>query len=167
MKTNANVIILVLISTIILSCKCKTKTIDYSLENTLPFEIVETTYNSWVGGQPGVRGFHVHLVVDNPNNIKMDSVYFKNMKSILEPIKNTSKEKYIGYFTLPNNKNEITIDIDPKKEYGNKAPNISQKIPFKLEKDEVVISYYLNEKIHFYKISNIRETKDSNSPSKI
>jgi hypothetical protein len=122
-----------------------------------PFKIIEATYHSWVGGQPGVKGIRVHLVIDN-SELELDTVYFRNMKVKLKKDISSSKNLYVGTFILEKKK-EFRLDIDPKKEYGNEAPDVTIKIPFKLESNEAVVSYSFNDRIEFYKISRVIEEK--------
>ena len=51
------------------------------------------------------------------------------------------------------------MHADPKEEFGNKPPNISIKIPFELQENEAVISYFIKSKKRFYKLSNIKKQK--------
>ena len=46
---------------------------------------------------------------------------------------------------------------DPKKEFGNKPPIITEKIPFVLNDNEAVITYKVNNKTEYYKVFNVVE----------
>ena len=127
------------------------------LQEKPPFKIIEATYHSWVGGQPGIKGIRVHLVIDN-SQLELDTVYFRNMKVKLKRDINSPKNLYVGTFVLEKKK-EFRLDIDPKKEYGNEAPDVTLKIPFKLESNEAVVSYLFHDKREFYKIFNLIEEK--------
>ncbi|SNR52939.1 hypothetical protein [Lutibacter flavus] len=127
------------------------------LQTKPPFKIIEATYHSWVGGQPDVKGIKVNLVIDN-TQIALDTIFFRNMKVKLKKDKSSSKNLYVGTFILEKKK-EFRLDIDPKKEYGNEAPDVSVKIPFQLKKNEAVVSYSYKNKRVFYKVENIIESK--------
>lgn len=124
-----------------------------------PFKVVKATYNSWVGGQPGVRGIRVEISIDN-SEITLDTIYFRNMETTLKKELNSANELYVGTFVLPK-KNEFILHSDPKKEYGNEVPDISLKIPFVLKKDEAIVSYSYKNKRVFFKVEHLIETKSA------
>lgn len=143
--------------TILISCLVSCSSVKESSNKKPPFKITSATYNNWIGGQPGVNGVVVKVVIDNPK-VTLDSVYFRNMKTEFEKTKNTSEEIYIGHFTYPNSKKDVILHSDPKKEFGNEVPDISKKIPFELNKDEAVVSYIYKGIKNYFKISNLIET---------
>ena len=59
----------------------------------------------------------------------------------------------IGYFKNQNNR-DVIMDGDATKEALNIPP---EKIPFQLNENEAVVSYFENDKMVYYKISNIEE----------
>jgi hypothetical protein len=71
----------------------------------------------------------------------------------------TSKNIYLGTFILPNRLKDHILHKDPKKEFGNELPDISEKIPFQLNANEAVISYKLNNTTAYYKVENVVEQK--------
>lgn len=127
-------------------------------QNQPPFKILKSTYTSWVGGQPGVKGVMVYIEIDNPE-ILLDTVYFRNAKSPLERAQNSKGEKYVGHFSFPEKERDLVLHSDATKEFGNQVPDISQKIPFELKSNEAVISYNYNGKINYFKIDNLIEEK--------
>ncbi len=122
-----------------------------------PFKVTEATYNERIEND-GKNVTMVSIKIDN-TEIKLDSVYFRNRSTRLEFIKKNSEEKYVGYFKSTNTKKDLILHSDPKKEFGNQVPDISQRIPFKLEKDQAVVSYIYKGKISYYKILKISEPK--------
>lgn len=124
-----------------------------------PFEVVQSTYHTWVGGQPEVKGLRIEIEIGN-SEIELDTVFFRNMKTKLKKDMSSNADLYIGTFVFPQ-KNEFKFHMDPEKEYGNIAPDIRQKIPFQLKKDEAVISYTYKSKLKFYKLEHLIETKSS------
>lgn len=153
MNKLVNLGIIAILSIVFLRCGTSKE----NSQKTPPFKIVKSTYNNWIGGQPGVKGVIVKVAIDNPN-VTLDSIYFRNMKTALEKEKITSEEKYIGHFTYPNTKNEIILHGDPKKEFGNPVPDVSKKNPFELENNEAMVSYIYKGIKNYYKISNLIET---------
>lgn len=58
-------------------------------------------------------------------------------------------------------KSDIVMHLDPKKEVGNKPPDIKKKeevaFPFELKKDEAVLGYLEKGREKYVKISGIKE----------
>ncbi len=74
----------------------------------------------------------------------------------------TSDQKQIVTANFSKNtfvERDIIMDSDPKKEMANKAPNVTITFPFELTDNECVISYFVKNKKHYYKLTNIKKTK--------
>jgi len=125
-----------------------------------PFKVIDATFHTWVGGQPGVKGINITITIDNPE-IQLESVFFRNMKSELKRELNSEPTNFVGVFTLPNTKQDYNLNIDPIKEYSNKAPDVSLNIPFELKNNEAIISYLHQGNIYYYKIDEVIETTSS------
>ena len=52
------------------------------------------------------------------------------------------------------------MDVDPKKEYGNKMPQMPEESPFKIDQDEAILVFGQNEKTKFYKLTGIVEKEE-------
>ena len=98
----------------------------------------------------------IRISINNPK-ILLDSVYFRNNSSILKLDKSDSNLEYVGSLVLPTKNQNFNLNLDSKKEYGNQAPDISRKIPFELKENEAIVSYLLNKKKFYFKISNVME----------
>lgn len=123
-----------------------------------PFKVLNATSNTWVGGQPGVKGININITIDNPE-IQIDSVYFRNMKSKMKKDHNSSKNLFVGVFTFPNTKKDFVLHENAKEEYGNKAPDLTLNIPFELKMNEAMLSYSYKGNSYFYKIENVEDVK--------
>jgi hypothetical protein len=55
-----------------------------------------------------------------------------------------------------NKKEDLIMDKNPAKEYGNKAPVVS-KSKFDLKSNEAILEYKKDSKTLFYKILNVQE----------
>ena len=119
-----------------------------------PFKVIKATSNIWVGGQPGVKGYNINITIDNPE-VKLETVYFRNMKSDFKVDNSVNPKVFVGVFTLPNTKNDYTAHQNSDEEYGNKAPKVDLQIPFELKENEAVVSYMKAGKISYYKIDNV------------
>ena len=130
------------------------------LDKKVPVTITESFYQDWVGGRPGSKGTLVSIKLNNPD-VKMifDSIYFNNKAVKLQSnfIKNELTLK--GNFMVITKPNDMIMHADPKKEFGNTPPNLAAKVPFKLEKNEAVISYLINDKKRYFKVENIKKLK--------
>mgnify|MGYP006945858782 CR=1 FL=1 len=125
------------------------------LQETTPINLGEVYYQSWVAGvRGGGSGVNVFIPIEsNPNNIELDSIYFKGQKSKLEI---TNSKLAIGRFlTDANQMEDVIMSIEPQAEYGNKAPELPKKAPFELKEDQCVISYKQGKTIKYYKILNM------------
>lgn len=141
------------------SCCSATKS-NIKLNQNPPFKILKANYNTWVGGQPGVKGYTVQFEIDNSSTV-LDSVFFRNMTAKLKKDSSTTNNIYIGTFILPNRMKHYKLHRDSKKEFGNEVPDILEKIPFQLTETEAVISYIINNKKAYYKITNVVKVKRS------
>jgi hypothetical protein len=159
MNKIASLTIVILTSIVCLSCNSSKAITNSNLENNPPFKIIEATYSTWNGGQPGVQGILVNIKIDNAE-IELDSVYFRNKSTKLKLEKTAQLPFYKGSFVLPNPNNNLQLDIDSTKEFGNQVPNFPEKIPFQLNQNEAIVSYYYKNKINYYKILNVVEVKN-------
>lgn len=125
-----------------------------------PFKIIKATHHSWYGGQPGIEGRKIYITVDNPK-IRLDSVYFRSMKTQLKRSDSLDRV-FIGVFI--NSKTNYVLDIDPKKEFGNRPPINSLKSSFELKDNEAVVKYSTLNERGYYKIENLIETNPVNFP---
>jgi hypothetical protein len=121
-----------------------------------PFNIVEATYNHWVGGQPGVRGIHIKIIIDNPS-IQLDSILFRNQTLALQREKDAEQALFVGNYTRPYIQKEMILSSDRLEEYGNTIPPVN--INRGGSKDEkVILSYQHNNKVRLFKIEKLKQT---------
>ena len=128
-----------------------------------PIDFSEPYYNSWVAGIEGAgSGINVFLPITKPSKIRIDSLHFRGEKSVVE----TRDQLIIGRFkyTTTHSKDMI-FSSDRREEYGNTLPAQIDKSPFTLSQNECVISYKVNNKRLYYKISNLKRLRDIAYPS--
>lgn len=147
-----NIGIAVITSLFFLGCSTSKTTLD-GFQTNPPFKVLEATYTKLFGDESGVTEISIYIAVDNAE-VKLDTVYFRNSSAKLKLDKDIFKTEYIGNLVILNKDNDIQLHIDSKREYGNRVPDISQKIPFQLNANEAVVSYFFNKKINYFKISN-------------
>ena len=154
-----NKLVSILISVIILltfSFCCVTKSnIKGATAENHPFKVTKATSNTWVGGQPGVKGIKITITIDN-SEIKLDSIFFRNRKAELKRDTNSLLPFFVGIMILPNTEKDYILDKNPVKEYGNKPPNTLLNIPFELKNNEAIVSYIYEENTYYYKIEKIK-----------
>ncbi len=131
------------------------------LSKLLPISIGEVYYQEWIAGvKGGGSGFNIYIPIEsNPNNIILDSVFFKGKQVKLEHSNNSIS---IGRFkTSVNQKQDIIMSSNRLAEYGNKVPELTKKSPFNLNEDECVVSYKFKNKVRYFKIDKIlkKETR--------
>ena len=102
----------------------------------------------------------------NPNNIELDSVYFKRMAAKLIVSPQNQKIYYAHFITKQAFTEDIILSSDVKDEHQNKLSIQKKKIPFKLLPNQCVVSYIQEGEIKFYKISNIKEKRLTEVPMK-
>ncbi len=136
---------------------CSTK--ELAKENH-PFKVTSATYNTWVGGQPGVKGIKVVITIDN-QDIELDTVFFRNNKIPLKRDISAELNTFVGVFTLPNTEKDYILHENPVNEYGNTPINKSLNIPFELKKNEAIVNYLLDNKTYYYKIDEVVEIKST------
>ena len=150
----------ILISVIILlAFSFCSATKDLSKENH-PFKVIKATYNTWVGGQPGVKGINVVITIDNPE-IHLDSIFFRDKKTLLKKDNSTESNIFIGVFTQRNTVHDYILHENSSKEYGNTPPKALLNIPIELKNNEALVSYLYKGNIHYCKIKEIKEVKSS------
>lgn len=138
------------------------------LQDKAPMSIGDVYCQSWVGGIQGAgSGINIFIPAETlaDKDVVMDSVYFRGKKVKLETKPQNSK-LYIGRISTSFNKpKNIIMSSDGNAEYGNKLPEIPEKIPFDLKDNECVVSYKEGNKIKYFKIENVVEKMQQAFPS--
>lgn len=117
-------------------------------------------YTTWTGGVKGAgSGVNLFIPVAADAEIKMDTVYFRGRKGVLEKV-DSEEGLYVARFKNPGADKDFVMHKDPKMEYGNEVPKMIEKIPFDLAEGEAVVRYTRNGKEKFFRITNIQK-KDS------
>jgi hypothetical protein len=127
------------------------------LEANLPIEIGDVYCQEWIAGvKGGGSGINIFIpIVSNPNNITLDSIYFKGKQAKLEF---GNKNLFIGRFKSEMNpKKDIIMSSDPLAEYGNDVPDVPKKSFFQLQENECVVSYKTGNKVRYFKIVKINK----------
>ncbi len=151
MKKSATLISLFIIVIIFTFCAMKQE-----LQSQFPQEIKLVYYQKeeFLNQEQGIK---LYIEFKNPlaSSIKLVKIYFQNQTAVVDEA-NTST--FVSHFKDKNKKEDLILDLNPAKEYGNKAP-IIQKPTFDLKKNEAVLEYKNNNKTQFLKIRNIIEKK--------
>ena len=126
---------------------------DTQVENP-PFEIIDLTITPWVAGRKeSGKGYMLKLILAQPF-ATLDSVLYVNASGIWKTEDSSSIEVvYSANISEKNqHQNELILDADPVKEYGNQPP--------KFPKDQVMIYYRYKNKPQRYihKKPNIKPT---------
>lgn len=108
---------------------------------------------AYINSSAGFYELIIPINVNQENQVKLDSVYFRGSKAAL--IEDPSKGVYTA--TFKSGKRDLIMSSDPKEEYANKAPQKPVKAPFEIKEDEAVIVYNQDEKTRYYKITGIKE----------
>ena len=132
------------------------KTIKTKQQSQHAITIENATYINWIGGQPNVSGTQVQFAVKE-QGVMPDSLYF-HKKVVKIDIKQTNK----GEIWIANYTKEAAPDrqmcIPTEDEYGNKPP-VMQKFPFDLKENEAMLSYFVENRKYYYKITALTKEK--------
>ena len=126
----------------------------HELQTEFPQEIQSVFYQKVKKGtESSVINFYIEFKKPLAANIKLYKIYFHNQESLVQEI--TPKD-FKSSFLQSNKKEDLIMDKNPAKEYGNKAPVVS-KSKFDLKSNEAVLEYTKDGKTLFYKIANVLE----------
>lgn len=118
------------------------------LQDSAPFKVGDTYF------QESKSEINLYVSIkSNPNNVKLDSVYFRNQQSKL---KLTKDNLFLARFNMDARlKTDIIMSSDPQAEYGNKAPKLTKQSPFQLQENECAISFQKGNKTKYFKIKGL------------
>jgi len=125
-------------------------------QNNHPFKVLEATYANSVVEQTDLVLTTLKITTNN-KEIQLDSVYFRNHKASLKRLDSDVNSVFIGSFTTSTTPHDYILDSDPKQEFGNKPPVTASKLPFELNNNEAVVSYFYKDNINYYKILEVKE----------
>jgi len=143
-------------TTFLLFCSCHSPK-GMLFQKHPPFVLNDVFYKSWVGGQPGVRGFVLTFsCLQQSEGLKLDSIYFRKEWAPIEANAN-SQNSFTAYFANSPKRNPPF-----RTGYENTISAISlSKTPFLLKETEAVLAYSQRQNTGFFKIKEV-----VNSPSK-
>lgn len=135
------------------------------MQEKAPVKITEVYSQDWVGGIQGAGGgTNVFIKIKGENTTLLDSLYFREK---IEKLELDTDNNYVAHFLSDVNRgpNDLIMNGDSKKEYGNSIPLKRKKFPFELKDDEAVVSYTDNGQIKYFKIQNIEDKPSLAFPS--
>jgi hypothetical protein len=107
----------------------------------------------------------LYIKFDKPLDIgiRLNKIYFRNQVAVL--VKVNDRNFVSRFYEFPMNQ-DLVLDSNPLKEYGNKPPAI-EKLKFDLQFTEAVLEYSNHNKTFFYKIKDVEERLMIADPSEI
>lgn len=143
------IILLVLLAISLSFCAMKQE-----LQTTFPQEIQRVFYQKEKLEKRN-EGIHFYIEFKKPldKSIALKKIYFLHYEGSVQEI---TPQNYKVALVTSDTINDLILDIDPAKEYGNKAPVIS-KARFDIKPTEAVLEYKLKNKTYYFKISNVFE----------
>lgn len=134
------------------------------LQKEAPTTFGEVYFQKWVSGMAqGPSGINIFIEIKYAN-VQLDSVYFRGKGTKLDMV-NSNKFLYVGKFVSKSTEiRDVIMHGDATQEFGNKAPEIPAKLPFELAPDECVISYSVNNKTKYFKLTDIKEKESKDHP---
>ena len=144
----------------LLGCKT-TNSLHYVSE--IPILIEAPYYQSWVAGvQGGGRGIDVVLPVKDLNSITPDSIHFRGQRA-----KAVYKNQMIvGHFSSPQKPlQDVILSNEPFAEANNQLLPIADHSAFELEPNACILSYILENKRYYHKITDLAQRPSIPYPS--
>ena len=124
------------------------------LQTEFPQEIKSVCYQKdKISNQDEKTHLYIEFIKPLASPIKLEKIYFQNHTAIVVQVTTST---FVAHFKDQNKNQDLILDSNPAKEYGNKAPIIA-KSTFDLKRDEAVLEYKNNSKTQFFKITNIIE----------
>lgn len=160
MKSSIKISPLLLLVVSLFSCASKPE-----YQSDFPQEIAKVYFQKTTKEpEKPVTEIRLYVEFSKPlvNDIQLQKIYFQNQQA--KPVALDSK-RYSAVFFKKEGTQDLIMDAEATKEYGNKPPVVS-KPKFKLQPDEAMIEYTRNNTIHFAKITNIKEREMISSPPK-
>ena len=157
MKIFVTIISSLLVMTLFIQCGSAQK-----FDKKAPFTITKAYYQDWIGGRAASKGTLLTIEISDAlsGKIVIDSIFFNSKKSRLSFSSFQNKHIITGNFISTNaTDSNIIMHSDVRKEMANEAPDISISFPFELTDKECVISYFIKEKKHYYKVTNLIKEK--------
>ena len=129
------------------------------LQEQAPLEFGEVYYETWTAGvKEAGRGIDLYissmLKPKLKHNVVVDTVYFRGKSALTEIKKQGNTLVYIAKYTFENNSKP------QRKEYDKDIETMLSD----LNDNECIISYRVNGKLEYYKISNIKERRRIDYP---
>lgn len=112
-----------------------------------PSKIIEAYAQQLKSDSSSIKSTLVTIKLEKPTTtIVFDSIYFNEKVTKLN-VKNTEQSIVLtGKFSEDSYPDKVLIlSSDPREEFGNTPPPVKAKIPFELEKNEAIVSYFLND----------------------
>ena len=143
------IILLVLLAISLSFCAMKQE-----LQITFPEEIQMVFYQK-EKLKKGSERIHFYIEFKKPleKSITLKKIYFLHLQGSFQEL---TPQNYKVDLVTSDTINDLILDMDPAKEYGNKAPIIS-KVKFDIKPTEAVLEYKLNSKTYYFKISDVFE----------
>ncbi len=161
------IILTLVVALLFVNCSSSKDVLEASsiaLEEKPSFQLGTVYFQKWVAGiQGGGSGIHLYITEKtNRNYVVFDSAYFRGLSAKIH----VGKIGYLASFKTPlNQKEDVVMDGDSNREYGNKLPKGNPTFPFKLQDNECVIQYTENGKTMYYKVTTVFEKQTEYYPS--
>ena len=157
MKTLKLILFIPIIAFMMMSfSQCKGEQFD----KKAPATIIQSFHQQWVGGVPGSKGTLVTIELKTPEKeIVFDSIYFNGKTVKLSSNTHENGITLTGNFISYTKQNDVIMNADPKKEFGNTPTKARAGVPYDLQQGEAVISYTIKKKTRYYKLTGIKKAK--------
>jgi hypothetical protein len=97
---------------------------------------------------------YIKFKTELPKNIKLQKIYFQNKETTLN-IENQST--FIASIYKKPNLEDMDMNGDVQKEYGNQIPEAVTNDKYELKPNEAIFEFLQDTKVSLYKITDIEE----------
>ncbi|MFY9243810.1 MAG: hypothetical protein WAO74_12370 [Polaribacter sp.] len=122
-------------------------------DNNPPFIVHSGTYYP----KETAREIEVYVRYSSIDFVEFDSLFFQNRKAKIE-IKTIGGNTYAFGSFQPFLKQDIILDSSSIKELNNPVPS-AKIFPFKLDKNQAVLSYKVRGKTKYFQVKSLKEEK--------
>ncbi len=134
------------------------------LKSSSSISIDEVYFQEWRSGvEGGGSGLNLFITLSEPTrkSIQLDSVYFRERSAKLESIRKDSTH-FVGRFTYNSG---LQLPFEVGDQNTNEQSSESTNIPFELQNNACVISYFEEGNIKYVTLDSIAEKRIQNYPT--
>jgi len=144
-----------LISIVLITLLGQCKSNQIKFKEKPDFQIINSFYQDFIGGQPGNSGTLVFLTVTTSTELIPDSLYFQNRVAVIQSQTKENQKLWTARFQKTT-RNEINLKENQNTNLSAEVPEMDA-FPFKLQNDEAILLYHQNNTAYYYKLKGLKQ----------